>query len=164
MRGGKRTNAGRPKVLNEWQRLAVGLECEVAFETIAKTKQQAEIDRIIGRSDYKDVIAKIRAVPVAERAAWGRSEAGRIHHDDVELERHAMVGSNPDDGNPAAKIISVPKRRPQGARQTIIANIATKWTSDLGRNVSKSTVRKCWEEARELTLRLDADDNLPDHL
>lgn len=154
MRGGLRANSGRPGLLTALQRLAIGIECEAEFDAVAMRNQAAAVERIIAQSDYRAVIGNLDYIPVSKRAAWLRSESCDAHRADVEEECHAIAGTSPSEGGPASRNISVPLRRPQGVRRAIIAAIATQWTEKMGKNVSRSTVTRCWEEARSMLKRM----------
>lgn len=150
MRGGSRLNAGRKPLLTNLERLWVGVQCEDAFRAAAQAKQQAEVDRVFAQSDYAAVIAKVQAIPVHLRFAWLQSEEFEQHRDDVELESHAIAGTDMDEGQAAPRIVTIPPQKPTGVRRNIIATVAEDWSKRIGKPISKSTVTRCWEEARAM--------------
>ena len=59
----------------------------------------------------------------------------------------------------APRLLSIAPKKPAGVRAAIIAEVTRKWTEQLGRPISESTVTKCWEEARAMERSLSEDDD-----
>jgi len=138
------------------------MDCEAAFVAAGRVKQQAEMDRVIAQSDYAAAIAKVQAMPLHLRPAWLRSEAFEEHRFDIELERHAIAGTECGDGKAAAAMVTILPKRPMGVRKAIVATVAEDWSKRIGRPISKSTVIRCWEELRAMQRRLaETDGNEP---
>ena len=156
MRGGRRLNAGRKPILSDLQRFCVGMQCEGDFKAAAAAKQKAEIERVLAQSDYDAVIAKVHTIPVHKRKEWLQSQEYDAHCADIELELHALAGTDPDGGQDAPRLFTVFPQRPTGVRNDIIEKVAADWATRIGKPISISTVTRCWEEAREL-LKINAE-------
>ena len=154
MRGGFRANAGRKPLLSDIDRLEVGIQCETEFLSAAKAKEEAAFESVFAQSDYAAVIAKINTIPVHLRLKWLESEECEQHLADVELERHAVAVTDPDGGESASRIVSIPPQKPTGVRKRIVTAVAEDWSNRIGRRITPSTVTRCWEEARSFIKRI----------
>lgn len=155
-RGGLRERSGRKPYLGSLERLAVGCKCEGILQDITISKQNMKLRAKLDASDYPTLIARLDAIPVEKRADWLKTEEFFTHLSDVELERHFIAGSNPDHGK-ADRLIEIAPTRPQGVRAKIITRVSTELSHQLGKRVSESFVRRCWEEFRAMRRRLQTD-------
>lgn len=85
-RGGKREGAGRSATLDLLERLALGAECEARFLANWREASEKLCNEDPRRARLDALRAEAHQIPVAERPAWLRSQAGRDYFADVEGE------------------------------------------------------------------------------
>ena len=147
-RGGQRAGAGRRPVVDIFEQLWIGARCEGMW--------QAEVDAAFrrasaewrGQSDLDAVYAKLRFVPVAERAVWLTSDEYEEHSADVEEERRTLAGTADDDESEPPDPFRVRATRPMGKRAPIIEAVSAEAKARFGKPVSTRKVRECWDYHR----------------
>ncbi len=161
MRGGGRPGAGRKPLLSPTQRMAVGFQCEAAFEKTALrlAKFEAEKFRRGALQEPEDrhaanMYAQIQSIPVAGRMAWTSHRADQLEQFSYDFDATLRVAGRLDPKDEGRPILRVTVRRPAGVRQVIFDDVASDWSQRIGRPISRSTVIRCWEEARAMLRRM----------
>ena len=156
MRGGRREGAGRKRVLDEWERLAVGGRCEEVWREMS---EDARLKHVSARTTHVQAVwDEARAIPVSERRKWIKSHAFRDYLEDVEFALQSDDGISPPENEAgevepgieirADRLLDVTVPRLKGYRQDIIDRIAADETRLRGHDVSSNLVKLCWKEFR----------------
>jgi hypothetical protein len=139
--GGAREGAGRGRILERWQQLWLGEECEAKWRALAanlagrgKTEWEKEI---------RDLQHDLHTIPIHKRGT------------SVALERVASTGRRID------KILSehtgrtgryrqIPVKRPHGARDAVIKGAIRTARAMWGVRLKKNYIEDCWKKYRGL--------------
>jgi hypothetical protein len=155
-RGGARVNAGRKRTLSEMQEIAIGLECE-------RLQSQIAYDTAVGHIAAKKLpsalaarIAKIKDPTDVEREALRASGSHRlIPRPQSVVEAHIKAGREVYGSR--SRGYSEPLKRPKAKRDSILTAGIEFARESYGVLVTKTYIRHCWEKARGLQARIDAE-------
>ncbi len=149
MRGGARQNAGRRPLLTVEQRLLLGSDCEKKLQELKDAALQDHIQERLsaGGSEYLHYVESVNAIPVHKRPKRTVDEIEQ-HEADIEAELLAIAGLSMHSVDPAPRLLIIPYKQPKGVRKQIISAVAADWSHRIGKPISESTVKKCWDEWR----------------
>lgn len=136
--GGKRKGAGRKPKLEPMARLAVGAHCERLWSDEYEAKLAKEVDASLVNVHNEHKSA--HRIPIKERKAWVKSEAGQNHIEDVEDALRLDQGLSDEDI--PSRLIQVKAKRPKGIRSKIMKAVAE------AEGISPRMAESCWKEFR----------------
>lgn len=151
-RGGARENAGRKPKLTFEERLEIGSECEERWREADKANIEAEFAKTTQNVSKEH--AKANQVPVHERKAWLKSQAGRDYKDDVSLALREDQDISDEEERDRPRILQITVKRPKGPGKQIIQQVAAQESKRLNREISIHMVKRCWAEFRKLQRRV----------
>ncbi|WP_146187818.1 hypothetical protein [Caulobacter sp. HMWF025] len=148
--GGRRANAGRRPILSEWQRLCIGVDCEHLWGEAGKDKIKSMQRAFEAAGELTTEQSEFKRNYVAQR--------GNISPTDYDAYQQAIsdsiwIGA----GRSALELDQLPRSprmlrfvtsRPYGQRAEIIERVRREWSEAIGRRLSASIVKKCWEYHR----------------
>lgn len=160
--GGKRRGAGRPSVLNFFEKLEVGNLCDAMQRE--RTKERSFV-LALGEDPGQEYLAAVDALDearkaflslppdmrAAQRIAYGRRKK-RLQAKLLEtqeniklpIDRRLLILSN-GQGRPSKRAFSVDEK----TRDEIIIEVAKIMSQKLGRPISAAAVSKAWKDQRK---------------
>jgi hypothetical protein len=150
--GGARANSGPKLKLTPQQRWRAGQDCEVAFRKAIDAELEREKERVLtDLSDLQSVnqkqITQVADLSISGRRRYRRSPEFRQIRADRKVELLAINGPQPDRRRYPSRLIELRVHKlPKGTKRQIRLNVAADWSAYLGKPISESTVRDCWNE------------------
>lgn len=137
-RGGLRPGAGRPPILDGFDRMLVGSNCQsLSKELVQKKRQSAFYEVMEAETDLAYDWAWANEIPPRLRASWSRSDEAREHFDCIADAREAIQEQ-------------LKKRRPitgrKGTRLEVLRIISEALSEHLNRKITISFVNDCWKQ------------------
>jgi hypothetical protein len=134
-RGGARLGAGR-KGLSPEEKLDIGRECQRRWDELAKRLAMEQWEALPTTQRIMAAQARTQMIPVRLRGKPLRPTRETLEdvHEDIDAEL----------GN-ASRLVTIPIKRPYGARPQIMKEVAA-WAQKLfGLQVTSSQVRESWK-------------------
>lgn len=134
MRGGARSGAGRKSKLTSFEALAVGGYCETLW-------QQAAEDQAMARYEADPTTKNVRQEQVrSDLIPKSRGGKRRMNPD---------ITESIDDITAGKRAVSIPLKRPYGARAKILADVVEHCRVEYGRIISPSKAAECWKQFKK---------------
>jgi len=137
--GGKRENAGRTALMAQFDRWAVGQQCEELWrqECQAAQDKAVEVATKTAAVEWK----KVNEIPVTERSDWLDGHSASAHRDDVEFAMRTDQGIDieatanehePQDDREPSRVLRLQPPRPKGVRKKIMVQVSATESASRG--------------------------------
>jgi hypothetical protein len=153
--GGARKGAGRPRKWHFDDIVRIGQACEARWREASNEARQSRRESLPHADKVRARLEAAKAIPLAERTGWLRSEAGEDHSGELEAWLHEAAGHSLTgtfevegeayggdyEGN-APRGITISTKPPRGTRMRIIEEVARRF------GLLESAVNNLWQQYR----------------
>lgn len=168
--GGKRAGAGAPRLVDYFERIAIGAEVENKLNEVAHSEATQRIKKKrlnfaiksqkVGRADAVKLLSRIEEIH-AELVMLGPSERQRETKLAVRDESERIGDVRENIAATGGAFFSEPLMRPKGSRGKIIAQVAEWASKNYARKIKPSFVEDCLKEYRAFLREMAAELEFP---
>lgn len=146
--GGKRCGAGRRESLSFWERMHIGGLCEEKWRTMSEAAALSAYQAQPHIIDVQEEQNRLMMIPVHLRSSQTPLPDGLTVAETIEEVSQEIDATLSSAG--ASRYVSIPIRRPQGAKESVLEEVFLFVSGIPGRRITKRMVKKCWDEFRSV--------------
>lgn len=153
--GGKRSGAGRKPSLSFWERMDIGCLCETKWRAMSETASLSAFQAQPHIIDVQEEQNRLINIPVKLRGGQERLPDGLTVAETLEEVSREIDVTLQEAGT--SRLVSVPLRRPQGAKQKVLEEVAALLRQAEGKKLTNRMIKTCWDEFRALEREIKSD-------